>query len=83
LEVHANVTRFVELVVNDSVFRAEISSGNKERIKAALQDPNWAFTLSPQEAEAAADALIRAGNLGSLSNLEEILSHNLIGIRGN
>ena len=83
MAVDANVTRFVDLVVHEPEFRAAISSGNGETIQAALADPRWSFTLSAGEREAAAAALLSAGNLGAISHLEEILSHQLVDSRGN
>jgi hypothetical protein len=83
MAVDPNVTRFVDLVVNAPEFRAAISSGDRETIKAALLDDRWELTLSANEIEAAADALLKAGNLSSISNLEEVLSHQPIGSRFN
>jgi hypothetical protein len=83
MDVDPNVTAFVDLVVNDAAFRSAISSGNKQTIMTALADPTRSFTLTPEEVEAAADALYNAGNLGQLSHLEEILSHQPTGTRGN
>ena len=81
--VDLNVTIFLDHVVNEPEFRAAISSGNEERIKETLADRRWLLELSADEIDAAARALVNAGNLGNISHLEEILSHSKINFRGN
>ena len=83
MAVDPNLTKFVDLVVNDADFRAAISSGDRERITAALADPHRELTLSAGERDAAATALIAAGNLGTMSALEGVLSHRPIGVTMN
>lgn len=81
--VDLNVTLFIDHVVNQREFRDAISSNDEKRIKEALRDPQWRLELSEPEIDAATKALLSAGNLGNISHLEEILSHNQINFRGN
>ena len=76
MAVDQNLTKFIELVVNSAAFRAAISSGDKDTIRAALADPQRDLTLSAAELDAATDALYKANDkLGNMSALARALSH--------
>lgn len=82
--VDLNVTIFLDHVVNQPDFRTAISSGEPDKIMAALRDQRWKLNLSDDEIVAATRVLVSAQkNLSAISNLEEILSHSQINFRGN